>query len=295
MALPPPGPNQQYCNVSVLDAGLIDLHEVMFISNAVPGKITRAPSLSFLIEHPSTGKKFVFDLGIRKDSHNYPPVILEWIRTTYSIQVDQDVVESLAKGGTAPTDIDYVCLSHCHWDHTGNTHPFTKSTFLVGAECQSLFNPGYPEDPNGSFPSDLLPQGRTTYLDPTNWPSIGPFPRALDFFEDGSLYIVDAPGHLSGHVNVLVRTSDDGGWIYLAGDSAHHWNLITLASDIAVGHSGHADSCAHQDKEAAEEHIRRINLLWKLPRVQIFLAHDEPWYTKKNDGSAFWPGKIKSF
>ncbi|KAF8964387.1 Metallo-hydrolase/oxidoreductase [Flammula alnicola] len=296
MALPPPSANQPFCDVSALEAGLIELPDEMFISNATPGKVTTAPSLSFLLNHSTTGQKFVFDLGIRKDWENYPPVIVDWIHNVYRVHVKQDVAESIVKGGASLSDIAYVCLSHVHWDHTGDTQPFTNSTFLVGGACESMLKSTYPEDPKGRFASDLLPQGRTKFLNTSDseWKPIGPFPRALDFFKDGSLFIIDSPGHLAGHVNILARTSQDGGWIYLAGDSAHHRNLITLESEVAVGHPGHVHICAHEDKEAAEEHIRRINELMKIPGVQVLLAHDEPFYNKNKDGPAFWPGKIPS-
>ena len=294
MSLPAPRVNQAFCDVSALEAGLIELPDEMFITNATPGKVTTAPSLSFLLNHSTHDQKFVFDLGIRKDSENYPPAIVEWIKTTYHVHVQQDVAESLHKGGTSTSDITYVCLSHIHWDHTGNTHPFTKATFLVGSACQNFFKPGYPQDPNGRFASDLLPEGRTRFLDTSDWQPIGPFPQALDFYGDGSLYIIDAPGHLLGHINVLARTSSDGAWIYLAGDSAHHQNLLTGESEIAMHHPGHVHVCAHEDKEEAEAHLVRIRALRALPRVRVLLAHDEPWYTSNKDGVAFWPGKIQS-
>ena len=292
--MPATSANQAFCDVSALEAGLIELPDEMFITNATPGKVTTAPSLSFLLNHSTYDQKFVFDLGIRKDLENYPPQIVEWLKTTYHVHVQQDVAESLQKGGTSPSDITYVCLSHSHWDHTGNTHLFTKATFLVGSACQKFFNPGYPQDPNGHFASDLLPEGRTKFLDTSDWEPIGPFPRALDFYGDGSLYIIDAPGHLSGHINVLARTSSDGAWIYLAGDSAHHKNLLTGESDIAVHHPGHVHGCAHENKEEAEAHLVRIRALRALPRVRVLLAHDEEWYGFNKGGAAFWPGKIQS-
>ena len=289
--LPAPGANQAFCNVSALEAGLIDLPDEMFISNATPGKVTRAPSLSFLLNHSIYDQKFVFDLGIRKDWENHPPQIVEWFKTIYHVDVQQDVVESLQIGGTSPSDITYVCLSHAHWDHTGNTHLFPKSTFLVGSACKILFNPDYPQDPNGRLASDLLPEGRTRYLDTSDWEPLGPFPRAFDFYGDGSLYIIDAPGHLAGHINVLARTSSDGAWIYLAGDSAHHKNLLNGESEIAADH---VHQCVHENKEEAEAHIVRIRALRALPRVRVLLAHDEEWYRTNKDGAAFWPGKIQS-
>jgi glyoxylase-like metal-dependent hydrolase (beta-lactamase superfamily II) len=51
---------------------------------------------------------------------------------------------------------------------------------------------------------------------------IGKFP-ALDFFGDGSFYLLDAPGHDWGHINGLVRTtSNPDTFIFLGGDSVHH-------------------------------------------------------------------------
>ena len=112
-------------------------------------------------------------------------------------------------------------------------------------------------------------------------------------FRDGSVYVVDAgPGHLPGHLNLLVRTSPDGGWIYLAGDSAHEWSLIH-----GTGKIGHHPifGCAHVDVKATEAHLERIRTLMKEnPRVRVLLAHDVPWYAENKDGKAFWPGKIES-
>jgi hypothetical protein len=35
----------------------------------------------------------------------------------------------------------------------------------------------------------------------------------VDYFGDGSVFIVDAPGHLFGHVNLLARVGRGGGFI----------------------------------------------------------------------------------
>jgi len=288
MALPLAGSEQAYCNVSALEAGFIGLTDEYFITNASPGVVTFAPSLSFLIQHSSKPQKFIFDLGIRKDWETYPPAVCEFIKSDLPVRVNQDVVQSLAKGGTSPTDIDTICFSHCHFDHVGDPSPFTNSTILVGEACRTLFIKGYPTDPDSEFAEDLLPGDRTRYISETEWRPLGPLPRTLDFYGDGSLYVVDAPGHLAGHVNILARTSPDGGWLYLAGDSAHHWNLITGASKIAVTQFG----CAHDDKEQAEESIARIKALREIPRVAVIIAHDEPWYSQNKDGVAFWPGRI---
>ncbi|KAF8225896.1 hypothetical protein L208DRAFT_1407921 [Tricholoma matsutake] len=133
---------------------------------------------------------------------------------------------------------------------------------------------------------ESLAKGRLSPSDvstPDSWQPLGPFPRALDFYGDGSLYIVDAAGYLEGHINVLARTSADGAWIYLAGDSAHHWDLIMGKGNIP-----------HHAIYGYAQHIRRIRALRELPRVRVLLAHDGPWYESIKGGPAFWPGKIVS-
>jgi len=45
--------------------------------------------------------------------------------------------------------------------------------------------------------------------------------RAVDWFDDGSFYLLEAPGHTADHIMALARTSADK-FVLLAGDGAHH-------------------------------------------------------------------------
>jgi hypothetical protein len=81
-----------------------------FMAPPVPGLETfhTSPSHSFLLEH-SSGRKLLFDLGIRKDYQNYSPKIAEYIPTTkYDIQVTQNVVDILEEGGIQGNEIEAV-------------------------------------------------------------------------------------------------------------------------------------------------------------------------------------------
>ncbi|THV05293.1 Metallo-hydrolase/oxidoreductase [Dendrothele bispora CBS 962.96] len=301
-SLPPPSPDQAFCHVSALESGFIDLPLHLVLSTADPSLNQKiiAPSLSFLIRHSKhTDKNFLFDLGIRKDWESYPPSVVQRINTIYkdSIWIPNDVCDSLAKGGLSPTDIDTVCVSHLYWDHVSTAAPFTNSTFILGADSKDLLESQSQSTNSGktnAFAHDI-PLSRIRFLPSPKDESqlyipIGPF-LGFDYFNDGSLYIVDAPGRARGHINVLVRTSPDGGWIYLAGDSAHHWGLVTGDSDIAC-HDGFG--CVHEDKEKAKEHIGKIRELMEVPRVKVLLAHDERWYNEHKGSEAFWPGVIQS-
>jgi len=309
--LPAPSENQNYCHASALEGGVIEMPLNIILDGAPEGEFLKdVPSLAFLLRHSSSKHNFVFDLGIRSDLEGLPPAAEKRAKTLWNAKVPQDVVQSLIKGGLTPSDIAHICISHCHWDHIGNSALFPSSTFILGAGSKGLMDEGYPKNPDALFAHDIVPQERTKFVfDPKNgeektkWVSIGPFPKALDFYGDGSLYIIDAPGHVAGHINVLARTSNSGGWLYLAGDSAHHWCLLggpaghdmtKVSMATRLNDEGKVVGCMHMDKEAAEAHMRRIEQLKALGNVQVILAHDAPWFAENRGGDAFWPGTIKS-
>ena len=101
-------------------------------------------------------------------------------------------------------------------------------------------------------------------------------------------------GHVDGHINILARTSPDGAWILLGGDSAHHHDLITGKLQVAYSVDANTGvvTCLHEDKEVAEENIRRMRSLLDIPRVQIMIAHDAVWYQENKDKEVFLPHKI---
>ena len=81
--------------------------------------------------------------------------------------------------------------------------------------------PGYPTNPN-SFILDSSFHGRTVHEInlSTSDVTIGGF-RAIDFFEDGSFFLLHAPGHTAHHLCGLCRTTRES-WALLGGDACHH-------------------------------------------------------------------------
>lgn len=122
-----------------------------FMAPPVPGLETfdSVPSNCFLLEHPS-GRKLVWDLGIRSDYQNYSPKIAEYIPTTkYNIRRHGDVADTLSKGGTKLEQIEAVIWSHWHWDHIGDPSTFPSSTdLIVGRGFKNAMLPGAPENPD---------------------------------------------------------------------------------------------------------------------------------------------------
>jgi len=52
------------------------------------------------------------------------------------------------------------------------------------------------------------------------WVPFGSFDRAMDFFGDGSFWVIQAPGHMAGNLCACARLAD-GSWVLLGSDCCH--------------------------------------------------------------------------
>jgi len=294
--------SQPYVHVSVLEAGYVAVPDHFLVQGGSTTKSTLLPSLSFLLRHSHNDKRLIFDLGLRKDWENYPPGALDSINKYFTVEIPVDVVESLRRGGVEPEQVDHIVLSHIHFDHIGDPSLFPSSHFLVGGGAEAVLANGYSADDTepaleSGFARNLLPASRTSFLASDDWKPIGPFPRGHDFFGDGSVYLIDAPGHLAGHINALVRTSPDGSWLFLGGDSAHDTRIIKGEKELGTWPHPETGSlmCMHTDLVAAKEHIERIKRVNAIPKVQVLMAHDLDWFEENKDKGVILPGTIRPF
>ncbi|KAL2205527.1 Metallo-hydrolase/oxidoreductase [Sarocladium strictum] len=303
--------------VHALSAGHFTLPEHQFISPCEDGARKLVPSLCFLVHHrsPITNKttRIVFDLGLRRDVKRYAEPIRKHTETRQPMTIDPDVVKSLGKGGLTPDDIDYVIYSHVHWDHIGEPRDFPKSKFVVGhgsldllAGVSSTLRGGHSFfeadllDPARTIscrnPSDRRPPTPTGVLsqDPNfsgAWKPFGHLKNTIDLFQDGSMYIVDAPGHLPGHINLLARTEDFNGgkkWVYLAGDACHDRRIMRKEREIGEWLDAHGHVCCiHADRKGAEATIESIRMLEE-QGVEVILAHDVEWENDKRNANRYF-------
>ncbi|KAK8035136.1 hypothetical protein PG993_010131 [Apiospora rasikravindrae] len=145
-----PLPLSTTVRLSALRAGHLTLPEHLFVTGGDPERRNTVPSLAFLIHHEPSKTNLVFDLGVKRDLSGYAPAL------------------ALRKGGLDPaTDVDFVVLSHVHWDHVGTPADFAAATFLVGSGTLEVLKKGaglkYPAE---LFHSDELPRDRTLELPP---------------------------------------------------------------------------------------------------------------------------------
>ncbi|KAJ7187909.1 hypothetical protein C8R46DRAFT_1205141 [Mycena filopes] len=96
---------------------------------------------------------------------------------------------------------------------------FPNSTKLViGSET---ITSTYPENPNAVLVASDFANREVTKVDFAAAPlSFGSL-KAIDYFGDGSFYLVDTPGHLPGHLTALARVTPTS-FVHLGGDSFHN-------------------------------------------------------------------------
>ncbi len=125
------------------------------------------------------------------------------------------------------------------------------------------------------------------------WAPLGPFPAVLDLHDDGSVYVIDTPGHLPGHVNLLCRTGQNK-WVLLGGDACHDTRLLSGEKEIGTWKNDEGQTlCIHLDKAEAEKSIERIRQLLEVnDNVEVIIAHDHLWYENAKNGGRMFPNTV---
>jgi N-acyl homoserine lactone hydrolase len=160
---------------------------------------------AYLIVHPRG--TLLWDTGVIPDELVRPEGTTEARATVYKTLRGQ-----LAEIGYKPADINYLALSHNHYDHSANGNEFAGSTWLVAkAERDVMFPEKPPEKENAAATRfAALKNSKTKILD-----------GDYDVFGDGSVIIVPTPGHTPGHQSLFVKLVKTGP-IVLSGDLYHY-------------------------------------------------------------------------
>lgn len=161
---------------------------------------------SFLVVHPKG--TLMWDAGAVPDSAFKPgggPGTLRYATATKPLGAQ------LAEIGYAPADINYLGLSHFHWDHVGNANLFAGSTWLVTqAERDIMFSdPPSPRTEPHNF--SALKNSKSMTLATNEY----------DVFGDGTVVIMAAPGHSPGHQVLFLKLAKTGP-VMLSGDLYHY-------------------------------------------------------------------------
>lgn len=117
------------------------------------------------------------------------------------------VRDQLARINVRPEQVNFIGISHYHDDHIGQAADFPGATLLIGAPDWEVIR-GRPESAARFRP--WIEGGST----------VQPVPRDHDVFGDGSVVMLNMPGHTPGHHSLLVRLPQRGA-VLLTGDLYH--------------------------------------------------------------------------
>lgn len=165
------------------------------------------------------------------------------------------LVDLLAQIKVTPAQVKYVAISHYHGDHTGQASLFPHSTLLIGKGDWDVLN-----DPKSAAIASPAPFAPWI----TGGAKVEPVTGDRDVFGDGSVVMLNTPGHTPGHHSLLVRLQQMGN-VLITGDVAHfHEN-----------YEGNGVPTFNTDRAASLASIERFKQIAANLKATVIVQHDQ--------------------
>lgn len=229
-----------------------------------------------------------------QNGEGYPPALEETLQI-FTVDCTRDVVDILRDGGVEASSIRTVVYrygrfelsvpqlqtdaslvascSHLHFDHVGDLTPFAHAELIVGGAAAKLMKKPYPRYPD-SYWQEFPPHQKVRYVhftDDTPPPRtlypLGSFDRGLDLYGDGSFYLLDAPGHMPGHMVALARVGPNS-FVLLAADCCHN-RLCYRPGHRPISREN------YEDLDVARQTVEKVKAMDRLGNVVVILAHEK--------------------
>lgn len=234
-----------------LDCGNVQVNDLNLFSDTrafPPNTKKRFGASCYLIKHGDA--YMLWDTGL--------PAALKGVATSatapISATVTTTIPEQLAQIGVKPADISIIGISHFHFDHIGQAAAFPQARLLIGKGDYDALAATPPR--NGADPTALK-----------NWfggpGKAEPVTGDKDVFGDGSVTMIDLPGHTPGHHGLLVKLVGRG-TVLLSGDQVHFRENLAL-SGVPSFNYDRAQTLASFD---------RFNKLAANTKATVIIQHD---------------------
>jgi glyoxylase-like metal-dependent hydrolase (beta-lactamase superfamily II) len=228
--------------VNVLDCGTIGVSDLDVFSSSgdYAGQADEFTDTCYLINHPKG--HLLWDLGLPTALIGQPP----FTQQVFTVSVERSITDQLADLGIVPSELDYVSISHNHFDHIGQVDQVQGATWLVN---QKEYDAMFP--PDGSAPGDPSLAANYALFQPMERQII---PEEYDVFGDGSVVIFETPGHTPGHASLQLMMPESGP-ILLTGDLYHRSESRTLSR---VPRFNYSEEETRASMAAFEERANRL-------------------------------------
>lgn len=168
-------------------------------------------------------------------------------------KLDRTISDQLKTIAVRPEQVAFIGISHYHGDHTGQATQFPGATLLIGSRDLEVYR--RPTLPGGIAPPHIKP-----WLDGTS--KLEALTEDHDVFGDGTVTILQTPGHTPGHTALLVKLAS--GPVILSGDL---WftNDDAIRGTMPDFNSSRAETIASRD---------RIGRMAEVLDAVVIIQHD---------------------
>jgi len=195
-----------------LDCGRVhvDPKNVFSDTDEFPNQTLDLVSSCYLIKH--NAEWLLWDTGL-------PSAIAENSNGVqngpFHLSIDNPLTSQLRKLNLAPEDIDYVGVSHGHFDHTGNVNLFSNAQLIIQKAEYEFY-----ATPDRARAYHMEPKLIDYFLTGRGRDNVRKLEGDTDIFGDGSVTALSLPGHTPGHMALKVELPESGP-IFLSGDQWH--------------------------------------------------------------------------
>jgi N-acyl homoserine lactone hydrolase len=233
-----------------LDCGHATFRDMGMFSDTgeYDGKPGETADPCFLIHHPKGWLLWDTGLGDRFAATKGGVDVMPGIHVTVPVTL----IDQLHSLSLTPKDVNYIAFSHFHFDHTGNANEFPDSVWIINkVELAAALSP---TPPTGDVPDSFsaYKTAKTQMID-----------GDYDVFGDGTVRILKAPGHTSGH-QVLELKLPKTGTVILSGD-LYHSRANREFARVPVVNVDRAETLASID---------RIEKIARNTRARVIVQHD---------------------
>jgi N-acyl homoserine lactone hydrolase len=255
----------------VLDGGVLESDPGRYRLKPEEVQTTQLSIASFLIVHPKG--MLMWDTGAISDEIWTPGrkavqkhLVLSNNADRY-VTLTKSLTGQLKEIGYQAADVNYLALSHYHWDHVANANAFANATWLVRkVERDAMLPQPAAEPPQPSNFAALL-KAKTTLIATDDY----------DVFGDGTVVIKSATGHTPGHSVLYVKLAKTGG-VVLGGDLYHYPEERTLnrlpSTDFNEAQTG-------RSREALDAFLKQTD-------SQLWIQHDLVAHRKLKKAPAYY-------
>jgi len=200
----------------------------------------------YLVRHPKGD--LIWDTGVPQAIADMPNHAAPG-----GVVVTRKLTDQLKELDLTPADIEFLSVSHSHFDHIGNAGLFAGSTWIVDADERAhAFRPAARSSAQQFAAYSALETAKTVLIEGE---------ASYDVFGDKSVTVIQAPGHTPGHAVLLVRLKS--GPVLLTGDMWH----------IADSRPNRRVPRFNSNREQSLKSMDMVEALAKETKARVVLQH----------------------